>query len=234
MQGDEITLFPVIRSENYESTEEDSLSHQTTSLIYTLAACYLLDLVFIILYVGTMLRHFTLAGKNVPVVMWLGVIFGIVCIFRVVFCFVYIDDGFSELSEYAVFEIPTFLLFTWCYFGDCSFCSAFKKEVCASLCLFVPLSYLQRFPLSPFPLVSHIPCFSSTFDFRSQDKKIWIVGSLALICVWSLFIIITVVYGVVILEVSLPPFPLFSFSPSPAPFPKKYFLVSPHFSFTER
>ena len=138
MQGDEITLFPVIRSENYESTEEDSLSHQTTSLIYTLAACYLLDLVFIILYVGTMFRHFTLAGKNVPVVMWLGVIFGIVCIFRVVFCFVYIDDGFSELSEYAVFEIPTFLLFTGVILVIALFVRLSKKKfvpLCASLSL---------------------------------------------------------------------------------------------------
>ena len=43
---------------------------------------------------------------------WLGVILAIVCVFRIVFCFIYVNDGFSPLSEYVVFEIPTFLLFT--------------------------------------------------------------------------------------------------------------------------
>ena len=46
-----------------------------------------------------------------------------------------------------------------------------------------------------------MPFPSSTFDFKSQDKSIWFVGLLALVVVWSLFIIVTVVYSEVILEV---------------------------------
>ena len=32
--------------------------------------------------------------------------------FRIVYCFLYVEDKFDEVGEYVVFEIPTFLLFT--------------------------------------------------------------------------------------------------------------------------
>ena len=59
-----------------------------------------------------MFKKHTLNGKQLPLITYLGVVLFCVCIFRIVFCFVYVNDGFSELSEYVVFEIPTFLLFT--------------------------------------------------------------------------------------------------------------------------
>ena len=80
--------------------------------MYTLAACYIFDLIICLLFVGVMIKKHSLQGNSLPIITWLGVILAIVCVFRIVFCFVYIDDGFSELSEYVVFEIPTFLLFT--------------------------------------------------------------------------------------------------------------------------
>ena len=89
------------------------MSHQTESLLYTLAACYILDLIFCVVFVVVMVyKNVVVESKELPTITWLGVIFGIVCVFRIAFCFVYIDDGFSELSEYVIFEIPTFLLFT--------------------------------------------------------------------------------------------------------------------------
>ena len=59
-----------------------------------------------------MIKNYSLQGKDLPFATWMGIIFGAVCIFRIVFCFVYVDGGFSDLSEYVIFEIPTFLLFS--------------------------------------------------------------------------------------------------------------------------
>ena len=109
-----ITLFPVLVMEGWEGEEEEGLSDRTEALVYTLGAGYCLDLIFLLLYVAVIIKTYVMVGRSVPLVMWIGVIFSIVCIFRIVFCFVYTGGGFEEeeLSEYVVFEIPTFLLFT--------------------------------------------------------------------------------------------------------------------------
>ena len=75
-----------------------------------------------------------------------------VCVFRVVFCFVYIDDGFSELSEYVVFEIPTFLLFT---------------GVILVLVLFMQLSK-KKYVFFFFSFYLVFPYIKLTFFFLSQ------------------------------------------------------------------
>ena len=73
-------------------------------------------------------------GREFPAVTWLGVIFACVCVFRIVFCFVYIDDGFSDLSEYVLFEIPTFLLFTGVILVICLFMRLSKKKFVDFFC----------------------------------------------------------------------------------------------------
>ena len=95
-----------------QDEEYEPISHRTESLVYTLAACYIFDLIIVSIYVGVMIKSNTLKGNNVPMITYLGVILGIVCVIRIVFCFIYVDDGFTALSEYLIFEIPTFLLFT--------------------------------------------------------------------------------------------------------------------------
>ena len=133
---------------------------------------------------------------------WLGVIFACVCVFRVVFCFVYIDDGFSELSEYVVFEIPTFLLFSGVILVICLFMRLSKKkfvDFCFFL-FFLFIYFILFLEKCIFFLVFIF--FFRGFDFKSQDMKLWILGILALVLVWSLFLIVTVVYSEVILEVN--------------------------------
>ena len=144
--GGQITLFPIVRIEDYEDREvlffsfkhfsqltfflpkDDSLSNQTESLLYTLAAFYLLDLLLVIIFVFVMFKNSVMEGKELPNVTYLGLIFGAVCVFRIVFCFVYVDDGFGDVSEYVVFEIPTFLLFTAVIFVTALFMRLSKKK----------------------------------------------------------------------------------------------------------
>ena len=98
-----------------------------------------------------MLRKNKCSFKTLPSITYLGIILAPVCVFRVVFCFVYIDDGFSELSEYVVFEIPTFLLFT---------------GVILVLVLFMQLSKKKYVFFFLFYLV--FPSIKLTFFFLSQ------------------------------------------------------------------
>ena len=63
------------------------------------------SLVLAVLFLSVMIHKSTLFKRALPPITWLEVILTIVCVFRIVFCFVYIDDGFNELSEYVIFEI---------------------------------------------------------------------------------------------------------------------------------
>lgn len=167
--GKSVSFFPIYVREDAETYDEDPYDHQTTSLVYTLGACYCLDLVLILIYLAVIGKNYAASNRAIPLVTWIAVIFGIVCIFRICFCFIYPDGGFedNQLAEYVVFEIPTFLLFT---------------AVILAIALFMRLSK------------------KSTFDFKGADKKIWTAGLIACAVVWSLFIIVTVVYAEVILE----------------------------------
>ena len=61
-----------------------------------------------------MSREILQRGTTIPVVAYIAFIFTILCIFRVCFMFTYAAGAFDDnpLAEFAVFEIPTFLLFT--------------------------------------------------------------------------------------------------------------------------
>ena len=51
-----LRIFPIIRMTNFENADKTSYSHSTISLVYTLAACYILDLFFLVLFVLSKLR----------------------------------------------------------------------------------------------------------------------------------------------------------------------------------
>ena len=90
-----------------------------------------------LVFIVVMFKNHISEGRQVPLATWMGVIFGIVCLFRVVFCFIYVDDGFSDLAEYVVFEIPTFLLFTGVILVTAMFMKLSKKKFASN----TPLSF---------------------------------------------------------------------------------------------
>ena len=108
--------------------QEEYLSHQTESLLITLGVCYIVDLIVLSLFVFVTLKNTLGTKKPIPPVFWLGVLFAVVCVFRIVFCFVYLEDGFSELSEYVIFEIPTFVLFSALILVTCLFLRLSEKK----------------------------------------------------------------------------------------------------------
>jgi len=109
-----IRLFPILRMENYQSQSREYYNDQTVALVYTLGACYCFDLVLFVLFLMVMLKSVYKTKKEVPIVAWIALIFVILCIFRIVFCFLWPVGGFEDnpVAQYAVFEIPTFLLFS--------------------------------------------------------------------------------------------------------------------------
>ena len=130
-----------------------------------------------------------LVSHKLPLIFWLGVFLGIVCVFRIVFVFIYVNDGFSDLSEYVVFEIPTFLLFT---------------VVVLLLVLFLQLSARKFVFYFTFSITFHLLILLflySKVDYQNQDKMTWVGAFLTLAFIWSLFVVVTVVYSEVILEV---------------------------------
>jgi hypothetical protein len=109
-----IRLFPILRMEDYETVSRDYHHSQTVALVYTLGACYCFDLVLFLLFLIVMFYSVKKTKKEIPIVAWIAVIFCILCIFRIVFCYLWPDGGFQDnpVALYAVFEIPTFLLFS--------------------------------------------------------------------------------------------------------------------------
>jgi hypothetical protein len=109
-----IQLFPIWRMKDFESQNDEYYSDQAVDLVYTLGACYCLDLLLLSFYVIFIVITVRKMRKNIPVVAWIAMIFCIVCIFRIVFCFMWPSGGFvnKPVAQYAVFEIPTFLLFS--------------------------------------------------------------------------------------------------------------------------
>uniref|UniRef100_A0A7S4NP18 Uncharacterized protein n=1 Tax=Paramoeba aestuarina TaxID=180227 RepID=A0A7S4NP18_9EUKA len=156
-----LPLFPIIRSEDYED-DDDGLSHQTKSLVYTLAACYCFDLFLLLLYLGVTLQNYLKNKGILPLVSWLGVIFAVLCVFRIAFCFVYLDDQFedNELSYFVLFEIPTFLL---------------MSGIILVIGLFLKLS-------------------------NAEDSKSRPFVAVALGVIWSIFVVVVVVYSEVLLN----------------------------------
>ena len=46
-----VRLFPIYRYNNWKNRDEEYYSDSTVALVYTLAACYLLDMVLLILFI---------------------------------------------------------------------------------------------------------------------------------------------------------------------------------------
>ena len=142
-ESESVTLFPVYVMEGWEEEDDEVLSHQTKSLVYTLAACYCFDLLLLIIYMGVIVKTYVMRGKSVPAMTWIATIFLVVCLFRIVWCFVYVDGGFEDevLAEYVMFEIPTFLLFTAVILAIALFMKLSKKRF--TFCFFFSLDNLR-------------------------------------------------------------------------------------------
>jgi hypothetical protein len=111
---DVIRLFPILRMEDYESESKEYFDDVAVDLVYTLGACYCFDLFLFVLFLCVMGYSILQSKKSIPVVAWIALILSILCIFRIVFCFLWPVGGFQDnpVALYAVFEIPTFLLFS--------------------------------------------------------------------------------------------------------------------------
>ena len=109
-----LRIFPIIRLVNYEDQKNEMFSHEAQSLSYTLGALYSFDIVFVLLFLFYVAKTIVKEKIPVPFVTWISILFLMVCIFRIAFCFHWPSGGFQgePLTEYAIFEIPTFLLFS--------------------------------------------------------------------------------------------------------------------------
>jgi hypothetical protein len=106
-----VRLYPIARYEDYEDVTDPYVSHETKSLMYTLGACYALDLSIFLLY---LFNAITDRENPIPMLIPLSFLFICLCVFRICYMYMYprgVFDG-DPLSEYIVFEIPTFLLFS--------------------------------------------------------------------------------------------------------------------------
>lgn len=140
-----IRLFPILRMEKYQSVPKEYYDDQTVDLVHTLGACYCFDLVLFLVFMIVMLNSVRKTKKEIPIVAWIALIFCILCIFRIVFCFLWPDGGFENnpVAQYAVFEIPTFLLFSVVIIAI-----AFWRKLSRKRYLFQFLCDLQIFELS--------------------------------------------------------------------------------------
>mgnify|MGYP003645524428 CR=1 FL=1 len=110
----EAILFPIETVPNPSKYNPDYLDHRAEVLVYVLAAVFIVDLLFLILFLFNMTRELRVTGNSIPVVAYIAFIFTILCIFRICYMFIYAAGDFDDnpLAEFVVFEIPTFLLFT--------------------------------------------------------------------------------------------------------------------------
>ena len=163
-------VYPIAEMEDYEDQEEDYVDNTTEVLCYILGAFYIVDFFLLVLFFFILVRELSISKKSIPVVAWLGVIFIILCVFRIVYLFAYPNGVFEdeELAEFVVFEIPTFLLFTAVF-----------------LCIFFWRNLAQK---------------KNFFGFEkgSRANRFLVGGSV--FSVWMLFLVVTVVYSEVILD----------------------------------
>ena len=110
----EIILFPIETVSDPENFDPDYLDSTTEALVHTLAALYLLDFVLLALFLYNMIIEVTSRRTAIPIVAYIACILFVLCIFRICYMFIYAAGGFDDnpLADFAVFEIPTFLLFT--------------------------------------------------------------------------------------------------------------------------
>ena len=110
----EIIVFPIETVIDPENYDPDYLDSTTEALVYTLAALYLLDFVLLALFLYNMIIEVKTRRNSIPIVAYVACILFVLCIFRICYMFIYAAGGFDDnpLADFAVFEIPTFLLFT--------------------------------------------------------------------------------------------------------------------------
>jgi len=111
---DVVRLFPILRVVDWTDVETDYFDDTTEALIYTLAVLYIIDFFLLAIFLGILIRENLRTRKSMPIVAWIAVFFVVLCIFRIVFLFMLVQGEFEDdsLAEYALFEIPTFILFT--------------------------------------------------------------------------------------------------------------------------
>ena len=164
-------LYPIITLEDYEDHDEDYVDKTTKVLCYVLASFYVVDFFLLTLFFFILVRDIMRSTrKTMPTVAWLGVIFMIVCIFRIVYLFAYPNGTFEdeELADFVVFEIPTFLLFT-----------------AVILCIFIWRNLAQK---------------KNFFGFAKGSLANRVLIGSSLFAVWMLFLVVVVIYSEVILE----------------------------------
>ena len=109
-----VKLFPVIVIENQQEYHQSYLESSTEALVLTLGALFCFDLFLLVVFLALLARELLASSKGLPIVAYIAILFLILCIFRIAFLFIYVDGTFDDkpLAEFAVFEVPTFLLFT--------------------------------------------------------------------------------------------------------------------------
>ena len=110
----EVILFPIETVSDPENYDPNYLDSTTEALVYTLAALYLLDFLLLGVFLYNMFIEVTTRRTSIPIVAYVACILFVLCIFRICYMFIYAAGEFDDdpLADFAVFEIPTFLLFT--------------------------------------------------------------------------------------------------------------------------
>jgi len=109
-----VRLFPIYRERDYEDQDEEYVSYRTKVLMYVLGCFYAVDLCLFIFYFAHKAEIGKRSQKRRQIAFPLSALFFVLCVFRICFMFMYPNGVFYQepLSEFVVFEIPTFLLFT--------------------------------------------------------------------------------------------------------------------------
>ena len=106
-------FFPIIRLIDDEAVSSSEYSQSDTALIYTLGALYSVCLVFMGMFCVAALWWFHSSKSGDPSMLIAGLFFVLLCIFRIVYCFMFPSDVITDrVADYAVFELPTFFYFT--------------------------------------------------------------------------------------------------------------------------
>lgn len=103
-------MFPIMRLID-DSGHKEFVSRTTKILCYILGAFFAFDLLYICVYLLSVLIGQE-GTMNSPLFLFISISFGVLCIFRICYLFIFPSGDFSLLAEYVVFEIPTFILFT--------------------------------------------------------------------------------------------------------------------------
>jgi hypothetical protein len=109
-----VHLYPIALINDYQSATEPFVSTETKALVYTLGVLYsIIGFCFLVMLLWDLKNVIMDQGTSTgEMPLGLSILFLIMCVFRAAFMFLYPQGAFSDdpLSEFIVFEIPTFLL----------------------------------------------------------------------------------------------------------------------------